>query len=80
MGVDEPDQTESFASLPAERVAYLRHVLTVHGNDPHTGQCRICHRPSCPDWRNAYDRLAAAGHLMAEPGRWLPADNEDGAR
>jgi len=58
-------------TLSAEQVAYHRHVLTTHANDPTDGTCRICHKRSCPHWRHAYDRLAAAGHTMAEPDRWL---------
>jgi hypothetical protein len=80
VGVNEQDWPEAFAALSAEQIAYLRHVLDVHRNDPQTGECRVCHRPSCPDWRDTYDRLAVGGQLMAEPGRWLPAEDQGGAR
>jgi hypothetical protein len=56
--------------LPAGQVPALREVLDTHANDPSSGQCRICGRPSCPTWRDAYDQLATAGQLMAEPDRW----------
>lgn len=58
-------------TLSSERVTYLRQVLATHTNDPASGTCRICCIPSCPDWRSAYDQLAAAGELMAEPELWL---------
>ena len=80
MSFDEQDWPESLATMSAEQVAYLRRVLEVHGNAPPSGQCSVCHQPSCPDWRDAYDRLAVAGQLMAEPGRWLPAEDRGGAR
>jgi hypothetical protein len=53
-------------------VAYLRDVLVVHANDPVAGVCCVCEVVNCPDWRDAYDRLAAANELMAEPSRWEP--------
>ena len=61
-----PSQT-----LSAEQVAYYREVLTTHANDAATGKCRLCHLAGCPNWRSAYDHLAAAGELMAEPDQWL---------
>lgn len=61
-----PSQTQS-----AEQVAYYRKVLTTHAKDPATGKCRLCHVTGCPDWRSAYDHLATAGELMAEPEQWL---------
>lgn len=66
-------------TLSEQQVAYLRDVLTVHRNDPEGGGCRICRTVSCPDWRAAYDELAAAGALMAEPEQWL-ATARPGAR
>jgi hypothetical protein len=53
------------------QLAYYRDVLTTHANDPVNGECRICRRPGCPEWRNAYDHLAAAGEPMATPEQWL---------
>lgn len=65
-------------TLSAQQVAYFREVLVVHGNDPATGRCRTCQTGSCPDWRGAYDHLAAAGALMAEPEEWLADEHTNG--
>jgi hypothetical protein len=43
-----------------EQIAYLREILDAHPNDPSNGKCRICEQTTCPDWRYAYDQLAAA--------------------
>jgi hypothetical protein len=56
--------------LTAEQIRYHRHVLQLHTNDPTTGTCRICRVPRCPDWRGAFDHLAVAGAVMAEPDCW----------
>jgi hypothetical protein len=58
--------------LPPEYVAYVRQVLATHAISPATGECPICRQPSCPDWRNAYDILTAAGQLLADPSQWGP--------
>jgi hypothetical protein len=34
------------------------------------GACTVCRVVRCPDWLDAYDRLAAACKLMSEPGEW----------
>ena len=60
--------------LSPEQVAYLRRVLATHANDPSTGDCHVCGTRSCPDWRDAYDQLAAAGQLLADPRQWQPPD------
>lgn len=59
-------------ALSAEQVAYYRKVLAVHANRAPDGACEVCRVPRCPDWRYAYDLLAAGGHLMAEPDVWQP--------
>ncbi len=61
--------------LSPDQVAYLRRVLEVHTNHASTGLCPICGVPRCPDWRDAFDHLAVAGQLMADPDRWRPADS-----
>ena len=61
---------ESTRRLTAEQVRYHRRVLDLHATDPTTGTCHICHVPRCPDWRGAFDNLAVAGEVMAEPDRW----------
>jgi hypothetical protein len=61
---------EPARSLTDEQVRYHRKVLELHNNDPQTGVCRICHVPRCPDWRGAFDNLAVAGEVMAEPDHW----------
>jgi hypothetical protein len=63
-------------ALPPEQAAYLRRVLVAHANDPSTAECPVCRVPSCRDWRDAYDRLAAAGQVMAEPQRWQSPEGE----
>ena len=62
--------------LSPEQAAYLRRVLATHANDPSTGACRVCGTRSCPDWRDAYDRLVAAGQLLADPQQWQPPDDK----
>jgi hypothetical protein len=73
---DEPDG-EPLRRLAPEQVGYLRRILDAHGNDPASGSCRACGVPSCPDWRSAYDQLAADGQLMVEPERLLGVADPD---
>jgi hypothetical protein len=56
--------------LPPEHIAYLREVLAIHANTGIAGECTICRHPSCPDWRDAYDTLTAAGQLLGYPSQW----------
>ena len=56
--------------LPLEHVAYLRQVLAIHANSGAAGECTVCRHPSCPDWRDAYDTLTAAGQLLGDPEQW----------
>ena len=63
--------------LSDEQVAYYRRVLAVHANRTPAGECQVCRVPRCPDWRHAYDLLAAGGHLMAEPDEWQPRPGRD---
>jgi hypothetical protein len=56
--------------LPPEHVGYLRHVLATHANSGAATECTICKHPSCPDWRDAYDTLTAAGQLLGDPDQW----------
>lgn len=71
---DHPPPYEPARHLTAEQVQYHRQVLDLHTNDPTTGACRICRLPTCPDWRAAFDSLAVAGQVMAEPDRWQEPD------
>ena len=57
-------------TLAPELVAYHRQTLALHANKPETGSCALCGVPGCPDWCAAFDQLAVAGELMAEPGQW----------
>jgi hypothetical protein len=63
-------------TLSAEQVTYLRSVLVTHANDSESDKCTVCRVAGCRDWRSAYDQLAVAGELMAEPARWLSEDQE----
>jgi len=52
-------------ALQPEAATYYREVLATHANRPETGACAVCQLPNCPDWRDAYDRLAVAGEPIA---------------
>jgi hypothetical protein len=56
--------------MALEAVRHYRRMLELHANDPATGTCPICGVRQCMDWRAAFDNLALAGEVMAEPGRW----------
>jgi hypothetical protein len=56
--------------MALEAVRHYRRMLELHANDPATGTCPICYVRQCVDWRTAFDRIAIAGEVMAEPGRW----------
>ena len=60
------------STLTGAEIAYYRGVLAMHADRRDTGVCPRCRVPRCVDWRTAYDRLAVAGELMAEPGSWEP--------
>ncbi len=60
---------EADTELSAEQVAYYRQVLLTHGSVFGASNCSICGIARCPDWVDAYDKLAAAGQVMAEPER-----------
>jgi hypothetical protein len=63
--------------LPPEHVANLRRALAAHANDPTTGACPVCVTKSCLIWRDTYDRLAAAGQLLAaDPTQWKSPDEK----
>src|SRR3954468_9489977 len=65
---DGPYQPEW--ELSAALVDYYRRMLRTHTNAPDTGVCRVCKIRTCPDFRDAYDRLAAAGALMGDASQW----------
>jgi hypothetical protein len=56
--------------LTAETAQHLRELLVSHGDDVQLGACPHCEVSRCEVWRDAYDRLALAGELMATPDRW----------
>ena len=56
--------------LALEAVRHYRRMLKLHANDPATGACPICRVRQCQDWGAAFDRIAIAGEVMAEAGRW----------
>lgn len=64
---DASEPPEPERPLGADRTAYHRHMLATHKKQRFTGVCMVCRVPSCPDWRDAFDRLARAGALMAAP-------------
>ena len=68
------------STLRPDEVRYLRSVLVTHATDPTSGRCRVCDVSGCADWRNAYDHLAAAGELMAEPDSWLYPERQAASR
>jgi hypothetical protein len=47
-------------------------MLATHKNQRFTGVCAVCRVPRCPDWRDAFDRLARAGAVMATPDEKPP--------
>lgn len=67
---DRRQHGEPEAPLTAEVTAYYRRVLLAHAVDPVSGVCRVCQVARCADWRDAFDKLALASEVMAEPGRW----------
>ncbi len=65
--------TPDDADLSNELAAYYRQVLVTHGSVHGASMCHICGVARCPDWVDAYDRLAAAGQVMTEsPPPWEP--------
>ncbi len=58
--------------LTDEQVAYYQRVLLTHGSIHGASMCHICGVARCPDWVDAYDRLATAGRQMGEPQLWEP--------
>lgn len=70
---EHPGQPES--ALTPEQVAYYRQVLLTHGSVFGASNCKVCGVARCLDWVDAYDKLAAAGQVMAEPTRWTAYDN-----
>ena len=77
MGFFEDHRDQPFNDTSPEQIAYLRTILDTHSNDPSSGNCRARRGP---DWRYAYDQLAAAGQPMVEPERWQQATDRDGRR
>jgi len=67
---DEPQD------LTDEQAAYYRQVLIAHGSVYGAGTCAICGVTRCPNWVDAYDRLAAAGRQMAEPQVFEPRGHD----
>lgn len=57
------------SALSTEQVGYFRLILASH-SDQASGTCPICGVLRCQDWRTAYDQLATAGELMADPATW----------
>lgn len=61
---------EARAALSPGLTTYYRQVLDTHRPEGECRVCAICNVSRCPDWLDAYDRLAVAGQLMATPDRW----------
>jgi hypothetical protein len=49
---------------------YYHRVLEMHANKPPYGRCIVCGEYCCPDWRDAYDKLALAGYPMSVLAPW----------
>lgn len=62
--------TDGPQDLNDDLAAYYRVVLHTHANVSDIGACRVCFVAGCPDWVDAYDKLAAAGLLMGDPDLW----------
>lgn len=59
--------------LSAELIGYYREAIKIHAPTSPFGLCAVCGVRLCPDWTEAYDRLAAAGQVMADdPPPWQP--------
>jgi hypothetical protein len=59
--------------LSADLADYYRRMLATHTTNPEAGACPVCGVPRCPDWVDAFDRLASAGQLMTTaPPPWKP--------
>jgi hypothetical protein len=59
--------------LTDELVSHYRQVLLTHAATPESGgACPVCGMVRCPDWLDAYDKLAAAGQPMGAPALWEP--------
>jgi hypothetical protein len=63
---DSRPPREPRAPLPPKAVAYYRQVLRVHATELDSGLCWVCRVARCADWRDAFDKLALAGEVMAE--------------
>ena len=61
---------DATGDMAPELVAYYRQVLLTHGSVFGASMCHICGVARCPDWVDAYDRLAAAGQLMTDAPLW----------
>lgn len=59
--------------LTADLVERYRQVLAEHMTTTGPNRCPVCGVRRCPPWVDAYDALAAGGHLMAaQPPPWTP--------
>ncbi len=64
--------TDEHPELSDEQAAYYREVLVAHGSVHGAGNCSVCGVARCPDWVDAFDKLAAAGMVMGEAPAWEP--------
>ena len=63
--------------LTDDLVAYYRWVLITHCSTYGAGVCRVCGVARCPDWADAYDRLASAGRAMVAAPVWERLEPRD---
>ena len=62
--------TDEPLELTEDQVDHYQDVLIKHGSACGAGNCQICGVARCPDWVDAYDKLAAAHRLMTDEPVW----------
>jgi hypothetical protein len=73
---EDSRHSEPEAPLAPDVVAYYRRVLHSHSDDPDTGVCPVCQVARCADRRDAFDKLALAGEVMAGPEQRVQRSRE----
>jgi hypothetical protein len=71
------DAREARGDVSPDLTAYYRQVLDTHRPEGKRRVCSVCDVARCPDWLDAYDKLAVAGQLMATSDRWQSQLSEE---